>query len=55
MPVNKPETTAMLIVARYIARRFRMPHLAILRTADDTALAIADDLLRYDWLGRLYQ
>jgi len=27
--------------------------LAILRTADDTSLAIADHLLRCDWLGRL--
>ena len=27
-------------------RRFRIAHLAILRTADDTSLAIADDLLQ---------
>ena len=27
--------------------------LPFLRTADDTSLAIADDLLRCDWLGRL--
>jgi len=35
------------------SRTFRLPHLAILRTADDTSLAIANDLLRHDWLGRL--
>ena len=34
-------------------RRFRIPRLAILRTADDTSLAIADDLLRCDRLGGL--
>ena len=28
-------------------------HLAILCTADDTSLAIVDDLLRCDWLGRI--
>jgi len=27
--------------------------LYILCTADDTSLAIADDLLRYDWLGQV--
>jgi len=41
----------VVIIAR--CRRFHIPHLAILRTADDTSLAIADDLLRCDWLGRL--
>jgi len=30
-----------------------MPHLVILRTADDISLAITNDLLRYDWLGRI--
>ena len=34
-------------------RRFRILRLAILRTADDTSLAIADDLLRCDRLGGL--
>jgi len=27
---------------------------AILRTADDTLLTIADDLIRCDWLGRIW-
>ena len=35
------------------SRRFRIPHLAILRTSDDTSLAVADDLLRCDWLGEV--
>ena len=38
---------------RKYGRRFRIPHLAILRTADDTSLAVTDDLLRCDWLGKL--
>jgi len=32
---------------------FVIPHLAILCTADDTSSAIAGDLLRFDWLGRV--
>jgi len=39
LPVNKPETTAMVIIARW--NGFCTPHLAILRTADDMPLAIA--------------
>jgi len=35
LPINEPETTA------------------ILRIADDTSLAVADDLLYCDWLGRV--
>jgi len=38
---------------RKYGRRFRIPRLAILRTADDTSLAVAGDLLRCNWLGRM--
>jgi len=50
VPVNKPKTTAIVIIARW---PHFIPHLAVLRTADDTSLAVADDLVRCDWLGRL--
>jgi len=32
---------------------FCIPHVAVLCTADDISLAIADDLLHCDWLGRI--
>jgi len=47
LPINEPETTAMAIIARWPL------NLAILRIADDTSLAVADDLLYCDWLGRV--
>jgi len=40
----------MVIIARW-PRVSHIASIAILRTADDTSLAIADDLLRCDWLG----
>jgi len=52
--VNKPETNDMVIIARWpLVSHTAFSYSTYLRTTDDTSLAIADDLLRCDWLGRL--
>ena len=44
--INKPETTAMVIIAKWLSDS----HTKF--TANDTPFAVADDLLHCDWLGR---
>jgi len=50
LTVNKPETTAVVIITRWQ----QVSHTAFSYsfTADKTSLAIAYDLLRCDWLGQ---
>ena len=45
-----PDTTAMVIIARWLLVS-HTAFIAILCTADDTSLAITDDLPHCDWLG----
>ena len=53
LPVNKLQIMEIIYNHKTAAARFRIPHLAILRTAYDTSLAITDDLLHCDWLDGL--
>jgi len=47
LPVNKPETTDMVIIARWP----QVLHTAVSYSTYHTSLAVADDLLCCDWLG----